>query len=62
MHEQKTFDEGYLAGWQSLRGPDDAPANIPPSPARVPTTAYRVGMARGLRDAAGMGDRPRSAR
>jgi hypothetical protein len=44
--------EGYLAGWRSVRGPTDLPANIPASPVKVPTTAYMVGMARGIRDAA----------
>jgi hypothetical protein len=55
MPEEKTFDEGYLAGWRSLRDPADVPVNIPASPVTVPTTAFMVGMARGIRDAAGMG-------
>jgi hypothetical protein len=49
--DQGTFEQGYLTGWQAVR-PLDVPANVPPSPMKVPTAAYMVGVSRGMRDAA----------
>jgi hypothetical protein len=54
MEEQGTFEEGYVTGWQSVRGSQDIPVNVPPSPMRNATGAYMVGMCRGIRDATAM--------
>src|SRR4051812_31458884 len=48
---QANFKAGYLKGWQSVRGPADAPVNIPESPVVVPSVAFMVGISRGVRDA-----------
>jgi hypothetical protein len=50
--EQGTFEKGYIAGWRSVRGPEDLPPNVPPSPMRIPAGSYMVGFLRALRDAA----------
>jgi hypothetical protein len=50
--EKGTFEQGYIAGWQSVRG--DVPVNVPPSPMRVTSGAYMVGVSRGMRDASEM--------
>jgi hypothetical protein len=47
--DRGTFQEGYAAGWRSVRG--DAPVNIPPSPVRNDADAHMVGFSRGQRDA-----------
>jgi hypothetical protein len=49
--EQGTFERGYIAGWRSLRGPENVPPNLPPSPMRVPASSYVVGSSRALSDA-----------
>ena len=51
------FGRGYLAGWQSVRGADDEPLLIPPSPVLVGPAMYMVGYSRGARDAGGMAPR-----
>jgi hypothetical protein len=48
------FQQGYIAGWQSVRGADDQPVLIPPSPVFVGPAMYMIGYSRGTRDA---GDR-----
>jgi hypothetical protein len=48
---QEVFQQGYLAGWQSVRGADDQPTFIPRSPVFV-GPMYMVGFSRGTRDAA----------
>jgi hypothetical protein len=53
---QRIFEEGYVAGWQSVRGPKDVPLNVPLSPVVVVPGAYMVGFSRGLRDATAMND------
>jgi hypothetical protein len=45
------FQQGYIAGWQSVRGADDQPVLIPPSPVFVGPVMYMVGFSRGTRDA-----------
>jgi hypothetical protein len=45
------FEQGYVAGWQSVRGPDEQPLLIPPSPVFVGPAMYLVGFSRGVRDA-----------
>jgi hypothetical protein len=49
--DQQPFQQGYVAGWQSVRGADDQPALIPPSPALIGSAMYIVGFYRGARDA-----------
>jgi hypothetical protein len=48
---QEVFQQGYIAGWQSVRGADDQPTLIPQSPVFV-GRMYMVGFSRGTRDAA----------
>jgi hypothetical protein len=48
---QEPFRRGYIAGWQSVRGADDQPIFVPPSPVFVGSTMYMVGFSRGARDA-----------
>jgi hypothetical protein len=45
------FRNGYIAGWQSVRGAMDQPVLIPPCPVLVGTAMYLVGFSRGARDA-----------
>jgi hypothetical protein len=45
------FQQGYVAGWRSVRGGDDHPVLIPPSPVFVRSAMYMVGFSRGARDA-----------
>jgi hypothetical protein len=45
------FHQGYLAGWQSVRGADDQPLLIPPCPVLVEPVMHMVGFSRGARDA-----------
>jgi hypothetical protein len=49
--EHQPFEQGYLAGWHSLRGADDEPVLIPSSPVFVGPMMYMVGFSRGARDA-----------
>jgi hypothetical protein len=49
--EQGTFEKGYIAGWRSVRGAEDLPLNVPPSPMRIPAGSYMLGFSRALRDA-----------
>jgi hypothetical protein len=49
--EHLPFEQGYIAGWQSVRGADDEPVLIPRSPVFVGPTMYTVGYSRGARDA-----------
>jgi hypothetical protein len=48
---QGPFRRGYIAGWQSVRGADDQPIFVPPSPVFLESTMYMVGFSRGARDA-----------
>ena len=48
---QEPFRRGYIAGWHSVRGADDQPIFVPPSPVFVEQTMYMVGFSRGARDA-----------
>jgi hypothetical protein len=52
--EHRPFQDGYVAGWQSVRGADDYPLLVPPSPVFVRATMYMVGFSRGSRDAEAM--------
>jgi hypothetical protein len=52
--DQQYFQQGYVAGWQSVRGADDQPVLIPPSPVLVGRAMYMVGFSRGARDAGAM--------
>ena len=49
--DHQPFQEGYVAGWQLVRGADDQPVLIPPSPVFVGPAMYMVGYSRGARDA-----------
>jgi hypothetical protein len=49
--DHRPFEQGYVAGWQSVRGADDQPVLIPPSPVFVAPAMYMVGYSRGARDA-----------
>jgi hypothetical protein len=49
--DHQPFEQGYVAGWQSVRGADDQPLLIPPSPVFVGPAMYMVGYFRGSRDA-----------
>jgi hypothetical protein len=49
--EQGTFEKGYIAGWRSVRGSEDALLNVPSSPMRIPAGCYMVVFSRALRDA-----------
>jgi hypothetical protein len=49
--DHRPFREGYIAGWQSVRGADDQPVLIPPSPVFAGPAMYMVGYSRGARDA-----------
>jgi hypothetical protein len=49
--DHRPFEQGYVAGWQSVRGADDQPPLIPPSPVFVGSAMYMVGYSRGARDA-----------
>jgi hypothetical protein len=49
--DHRPFQHGYIAGWQSVRGADDYPPLIPPSPVFVEPAMYMVGYSRGARDA-----------
>jgi hypothetical protein len=49
MHQP--FNQGYLAGWQSVRGADDQPVLDPPCQVLVGPAMYVVGFSRGARDA-----------
>jgi hypothetical protein len=51
---QQYFQQGYVAGWQSVRGADDQPVLIPPSPVLVGPAMYMIGFSRGARDAEAM--------
>jgi hypothetical protein len=47
----KSFSEGYLDGWRSVRGDKEQPA-VPPAPAATgKSMMYLVGFHRGVRDA-----------
>jgi hypothetical protein len=48
---QAPFQQGYIAGWQSVRGADDHPILVPQSPVFVGQAMYMVGFSRGARDA-----------
>ena len=52
--DHEPFHQGYLAGWQSVRGADDEPLLIPPCPVFVGPAMYMVGYSRGARDARSM--------
>jgi hypothetical protein len=49
--DHQPFEQGYVAGWQSVRGADDQPVLIPPSPVFAGSAMYMVGYSRGARDA-----------
>jgi hypothetical protein len=49
--DQAPFQQGYIAGWQSVRGADDHPILVPQSPVFVGQAMYMVGFSRGARDA-----------
>jgi hypothetical protein len=49
--DHRPFQQGYIAGWQSVRGADDHPPLIPLSPVFVEPAMYMVGYSRGARDA-----------
>jgi hypothetical protein len=49
--DQTSFQQGYIAGWQSVRGAGDQPIFVPPSPVFVGPMMYMVGFSRGVRDA-----------
>jgi hypothetical protein len=49
--DQESFQQGYVAGWRSVRGDDDHPPIIPLSPVFVGPSMYMVGFSRGARDA-----------
>jgi hypothetical protein len=49
--DPRPFEQGYIAGWQSVRGADEQPPLIPPSPVFVGPAMYVVGYSRGARDA-----------
>ena len=49
--DHEPFNQGYIAGWQSVRGADDQPMLIPPCPVLVRATMHMVGVSRGARDA-----------
>ena len=57
--DRKTFQDGYLAGWRSVRGSNDDPPFVPPAPLPLVAGAYVIGFSRGARDAAGMSEKPR---
>ena len=44
------FEQGYIAGWRSIRGNDDVAA-IPRRPDGVVETAFRYGVTQGVADA-----------
>ena len=52
QRNHEPFLQGYLAGWQSVRG--DQPPLIPPCPVLVGAAMYMVGFSRGARDARSM--------
>jgi hypothetical protein len=47
---QTTFKNGYIAGWQSIRGDEPVP-NIPPFHVPAGQTPRLAGVALGVRDA-----------
>jgi hypothetical protein len=47
---QRAFSDGYIAGWQWIRGNDEAPT-IPVYSASKGETPFRTGVMKGLRDA-----------
>jgi hypothetical protein len=47
--DQGPFEDGYIAGWRSVKGA--APPIVPRSPMLGGTDAYMVGFSRGRRDA-----------
>jgi hypothetical protein len=47
---QDAFKNGYVAGWQSIRGADPVP-DIPPYQVPAGQTPYLAGVALGVRDA-----------
>ena len=49
--DHEPFNQGYLEGWQSVRGADDHPVLIPPCPVLVGPAMHMVGFSRGARDA-----------
>jgi hypothetical protein len=49
--DHQPFQQGYIAGWQSVRGANDQPVLIPQSPVFVGPAMYMVGFSRGARDA-----------
>jgi hypothetical protein len=49
--DQAPFQQGYIAGWQSVRGADDHPIMVPQSPVFIGEAMYMVGFSRGARDA-----------
>jgi hypothetical protein len=49
--DHEPFHQGYIAGWQSVRGADDQPFLIPPCQVLVGPAMYMVGFSRGARAA-----------
>jgi hypothetical protein len=49
--DNEPFRDGYVAGWQSIGGPDSHPAVIPPCQTTVEAGMYMAGLARGISDA-----------
>ena len=54
--DHEPFDQGYLAGWQSVRGADDEPLLIPPCPVFVGPAMYMVGFSVARRGSAMLHD------
>jgi hypothetical protein len=52
--DHEPFQQGYVAGWRSVRGADDYPPLTPPSPVFVGPMMYMIGFSRGARDARSM--------
>jgi hypothetical protein len=53
----RAFRDGYIAGWQWIRGEDEVPA-APPYSAGPGETPYREGVMKGVRDACALPPKP----
>src|SRR6516162_7796726 len=54
---QRTFGDGYLAGWRWVRGSDEAPA-IPDYSPLEGEAPFRAGVTRGVRDGCASPQKP----